>query len=208
MANTGTTANFSIKPSDGWVAVTAASAEYMRLRAIPDNHAFYVTSGSSTPASATLPATGTITVAGGVPIANETVTVGTTTYTWKAAAAAATEVTIGADAATSATNLAAKITANSTDVTVANDNGAGVITLKAVAVGAAGNATVLTEASTNVTVSGAGTFTGGTTNVRGYKVDECGFFECHVTNSNNYYIRVIDPYADKDLRIDAFYILT
>lgn len=45
------TANFSITPADGWVAVTSAGTNYFRVRSNTPNHAFFVTSAASTPAA-------------------------------------------------------------------------------------------------------------------------------------------------------------
>lgn len=111
-------------------------------------------SAGYTPAVA---ATGTVNITG-LPVANETVTINGQVYVFKAAAAGALEVTIGADANATGANLATKINANSVVVTA--NNVAGVVTLTAVSAGAAGNSITLAEAATNVTVSGA-TLTGG-----------------------------------------------
>jgi hypothetical protein len=45
------TANFSIAPEDGWVAVTAAATNFFRVRSSAPNHAFFVTSASALPAA-------------------------------------------------------------------------------------------------------------------------------------------------------------
>lgn len=45
------TANFFIDAEDGWTAVTAAGVDFIRIRSNTPNHAFYVTTGSETPAS-------------------------------------------------------------------------------------------------------------------------------------------------------------
>lgn len=103
-------------------------------------------------------ASGTLTFTG-LPVANETFVVHGITYTMKASAASATQVTIGADATATAVNVAAVVAANDTAVTAANV--AGVVTFTAVARGTGGNAFTLTEALTNATVSGSGTFAGG-----------------------------------------------
>lgn len=103
-------------------------------------------------------ATGSVTFSG-LPIANETVTIGgTEIYTFKAAAAAPFEVTIGADANATGANLATVIGADS--ILVTGVNAAGVVTLTAISAGASGNSITLAEAATNTTVSGA-TLTGG-----------------------------------------------
>jgi hypothetical protein len=48
------TANFTIKPEQGWVAVTTAGVSFLRIRSSTHNHPFYVTSGSSAPAATVL----------------------------------------------------------------------------------------------------------------------------------------------------------
>lgn len=41
---------FNIQPSDGWVAVTSAGVNFIRIRASVDSHAFYVTCAADAPA--------------------------------------------------------------------------------------------------------------------------------------------------------------
>lgn len=102
-------------------------------------------------------AAGTITFTG-LPVADETIAVNGTTYTFKAAAASATEITIGADATETASNTASKIDANDAGVDAVNV--AGVVTVSAAATGEYGNAITLAESATNTAVSGA-TLSGG-----------------------------------------------
>lgn len=45
------TANFSIDAEDGWTEVTSAGVDFIRIRSNTPSHAFYVTTGSSTPAT-------------------------------------------------------------------------------------------------------------------------------------------------------------
>lgn len=45
------TANFSIDAEDGWVAVTSAGTNFVRIRSNTPNHAFFVTSAASLPAA-------------------------------------------------------------------------------------------------------------------------------------------------------------
>jgi len=106
-------------------------------------------------------ATGTVTISGGVPIADEEVVIGDDTYVFKALAAAPFEVTIGGDAAITATNMISVINDDDTSGVTASDGGSGVAALTADVAGAVGNDIVLTEAATNTAVSGAGTLTGG-----------------------------------------------
>lgn len=45
------TANFFIDAEDGWTAVTSAGVDFIRIRSNTPKHAFFVTTGSSTPAA-------------------------------------------------------------------------------------------------------------------------------------------------------------
>jgi len=95
----------------------------------------------------------------GIPVANETFTIGANTYTWKAAAGAPFEITIGGDAATCVDNMVTVINTDDTAGVEALDYGS-VCLLRADATGFAGNAITTTEGCTNMTVSDA-TLTGG-----------------------------------------------
>ena len=110
-------------------------------------------------------ATGSITFTG-LSLADETVVVNGETYTFKASAGSATEITIGATAAITAANTAAKIAANDSDVHAYGSTN-GMVVLTATTRGTAGNDYTLTESATNTTVSGAGTFTGGAAQANG-----------------------------------------
>ena len=102
-------------------------------------------------------ATGVITYTG-VGLADETINISTETYTMKAAAGGAFEVTIGGTSAASMTNLVAEITANSTLLSATNVDGVGTVT--ALVVGDAGNDYAFTTNVTGATVD-ADTLTGG-----------------------------------------------
>ena len=45
------TANFDIAAADGWVAVTAAAVDFIRIRSNTPNHAIFISTGSTAPAS-------------------------------------------------------------------------------------------------------------------------------------------------------------
>lgn len=113
-----------------------------------------------TGATAAVAATGTITASDN-PSANDTVTVGATTYTFVASSPTGAQVLIGATAAASMANLAAIIsgmaTASASTTTV---------TVTASIAGTIGNSIVLAKSSTNLTVSGA-KLSGGTDYVAG-----------------------------------------
>jgi flagellin len=105
-------------------------------------------------------------------IADETVVIGATTYTFKASAAAANEVTIGASATETLANLAAAVnagagagvaygsgtTANLSATAVASGS---TVAFTAKVAGTGGNAIVSTETATLMGFSNAGTFAGG-----------------------------------------------
>ncbi|MFH0825291.1 MAG: hypothetical protein V2B18_21275 [Pseudomonadota bacterium] len=105
-------------------------------------------------------AQGTITL-GGLPSLDETFVVDDQTFTFKASRGGAGEVTLGANAPACVTNIAAAIALDLVSVTAADGSGDTVV-ITAAAAGTAGNALVLTEAATNMTVDGSGTL-GGTT---------------------------------------------
>ena len=129
------------------------------------------TAGDGTLATGTLTATGNFT-------ADDAVTIGDDTYTFKASPSAAYEVDLGADLATSLSNLAAAINATGTagttygtgtlanaDVTATSTATTVVVTAKQANAGTAGNSIVLTEdtdAGGVFSVTGSGTLTGAT----------------------------------------------
>lgn len=111
-----------------------------------------------------LRAKGTITFSTGATVANETITVNGKVYTAKAAPVVANrEFLVTAVFADAAASLVAAINyaeARALNEVVAS-NLAGVVTVAAVVEGTGGNAITLTEAATNVALSGA-TLSGGT----------------------------------------------
>lgn len=102
-------------------------------------------------------AQGTVTMTG-LPVADETMVVGTTTITARASGATTDEFNIGATVPSTLANLAAAINAGSeaANVTAWVDSTTTVI-VEADTAGTAGNSIVLTEAMTNVAVDGTGT---------------------------------------------------
>ena len=118
----------------------------------------------STPVNA-VASQGTITMSG-IATANETFVIDTQTFTWKAARAAAGEVTIGADAPAAVTNIVTAVTADLATVTAVDGTGDTVV-VTAATKGVAGDAIVFTEASTNMAVDGTGTLGATTAGVDG-----------------------------------------
>lgn len=128
-------------------------------------HEIDVSGGSTVAASRVLTTTGNA-------VADETVTIGSTVYTWKASAAAAFQVAIGGTASESLDNLVAAInlatgagTKYGTGTTVhpsvtASKTSASTVTVTAKVPGTPGNAIASTETMTNASWAGA-TLTGG-----------------------------------------------
>ena len=121
--------------------------------------------------AALLPATGTFTFEG-LPTATETIVVGATTYTWRAAVSTANDVLIGASIAACVSNIIAAINAGAGEGTiygtgtVANVSAGALeflspqFTLQAATAGAAGNSTATTETMADGFFNAA-TLTGG-----------------------------------------------
>lgn len=168
--------------------------------------------GEGTQASGTLTATGNFS-------ANDEVTIGATTYKFVAAPAAANDVDLGADLATSLSNLAAAI--NGSGVagttygtgTVANASVTATATATTVVVtaktaGAAGNSIVFTEDtdSGNVfSVSGSGTLTNGSdTNIDafifiGLEEKKAAYFDNIEQVMNNVDVNLANGLVDSDV---------
>ena len=143
-----------------------------------------------TPVNATK-ATGTLTL-DTKPTANDTMTIGTVVYTFKAVAVVAGDIAIGADLAASKVNIVAAI--KGTDgintahpVVTCGDFVANVLTITAEAVGPDGNVTT-TESFTAITnVFGADTLEGGLNGTVGTKgqimIDENKIYICTADNT-------------------------
>lgn len=100
----------------------------------------------------TTSATGTVTVTG-APTADQTLTVGTEVFIFKATSTSDNEIEISAVPATLAASIVSAINKACSDVTASNTEG--VITITAVHTGIAGNSILLSETATNIAVSGA-----------------------------------------------------
>lgn len=109
-------------------------------------------------------AQGTITISGGLPGANEKFTIHTVEFTFKASAASATEVTIGANADACVTNIAAKINAHPDLVGVvsaAANTTADTVVVTALAHTVATDSIVFSESTVaNFAMDGSGTLGG------------------------------------------------
>jgi hypothetical protein len=173
-----TTANYQLNPQDGWVQVATSASSFLRLSKVPHHLPVWLAFGASAPATVSAAGSGTFTFSGGVPTAGQTVVIGTETYTFRASASLAFEVTIGGSANATATNFAAVVNSTSTLVN-ASDNLAGVITITAKVPGSAGNYAT-SSAATHVSAGGAA-LTGGVDINSGFRWD-CSeiFFECAV----------------------------
>lgn len=204
---TVSTLNYTISAEDGWTLV-ATNPSYIHVRC-NHNAPWYIYVSASAPSLTSAIATGTVNITG-LPVAAETVTIGGQIYTWRAAVGAtANEVKIGADATACAANLAAAInlgagsgtvygSATTLNASVTASPAIGVITLTSRLAGTAGNAVTLTEASTNLTVSGA-TLTGGTDPNVGLRVsentgDSRDHYEKTGATTATVYVRTTCPY--------------
>lgn len=111
-------------------------------------------------------AQGTITMTG-VATANQTFTIDTQTFTWKAARTGTGEVTIGADAPAAVTNLVTAITAD-LDTVTAEDSTGDTVLVTSVVSGDAGNSIVFVDVdSSNMAFDGTGTLGATTLGVNG-----------------------------------------
>ena len=96
-----------------------------------------------------------------VPTADDTITVGETTYTFKASASLATEITIDASAVLTAAATVTAINANSTDVSAAVMEDTEIVKITAVTAGTDGNALALTSSNESAIRTSAAILTGG-----------------------------------------------
>lgn len=193
------TVDFNIVPTDGWVQI---GTNPTLLIAKPGSSVPWAVAVTSTgdPASEAQ-ATGTLTLAGNA-VANETVTIGSVTYTWKASASAANEVTVGASASASIDNLVAAVNNGSGTGGVQNPDASAVkasastMTVTARAAGSAGNSVATTETMTNGSFGGA-TLASGADAVRGLVFGKDAgrrmeAFELTATISGNVFARNLD----------------
>lgn len=167
-----------IGPEDGWVKI-ADAPNWIQIRAADSRQwQLALVAADATPSSESARASGTITFTD-QPLALGTVTVADEVFTFVAAAPTGNEILIGVDAAATVANLLLALSLN-TNIIVSSPTPL-VIAVQSAAVGTAGNTITLAESATNVTVSGAGTLTGGAdatpylTFVPTYQSDGWGF---------------------------------
>lgn len=195
------TVDFLISPNDDWTLV-ATNPDYLLIRPsvrFPWRLAVTTSGAPVAPAAAT----GTITFSG-VPLNNDTVTIGTSTFTFVTTTPSGpTQVAIGGSAAATRNNLLTNIPLVITPGLTINavSSGAADITLTAVVPGTAGNAFVLTESATNVSVTGSGTLLGGTAGTGSvvFKSEDDGardfYFESFAPLTGAFYVKADNPMA-------------
>jgi hypothetical protein len=204
------TLDYALVPSDGWTQVADAPA-FLLIGANVCELPFYVALGASAPSANSVNATGTLTFTG-LPVANETFTVGGVTYTFKASVTTtANQIKIGADATATAANVAAAVNAGVGSgtvygsATVANSlvsasSALGVVTFTSLREGTQGNAVTLTEALTNATVSGA-VLTGGVNAVRGVPIH--GHLRVQEALTTKVFVRVYEEAASSPFHLSV-----
>jgi hypothetical protein len=114
-----------------------------------------VTKGTPVFPTPALPAKGKITLTG-IPVANEAFVIGSQTFTFKSARGAPGQVTIGADAAGTCTNIITAVNLDIPTLVIASQGAGTTVIITAVALGLSGNSIIFTESATNITVDGAG----------------------------------------------------
>lgn len=127
-------------PSDGWHTVTVFGRFYERQL------------GSS------IAAVGDLTLSG-LPVADETFAIDSTTFTWKAAAGGDTEITIASTAQACIDNAVTVVNAKLSTCVVARVRD-DILRVTWGTLGTAGNAITFTEAMTNASANGSGTLGG------------------------------------------------
>jgi len=100
-------------------------------------------------------AVGTITLSD-VPTANDTITIDTEVYTFKASASASTEISIGATASATIDNIVTALNTNSS-ICSAQKGSTTILYVTYYLIGTAGNSIVFTESADNLTMDGSGT---------------------------------------------------
>lgn len=182
-----------LHPQDGWVEIAATSvANFLRINHTPHHIPIFIYVGNSPPATSPAIATGTVTFSTGVPVAAQTVTIGSETYTFVATRTAPFQVAIGGTNLVTATNFAAAVNSDSKLVTASDTSGT--VTLTAILGGTVGNYALATNA-TNVAVSGAN-MTGGVNVNPGFRID-CATEHFDGAFTGNVYARIQNNSNDK-----------
>lgn len=180
------TNNVTLHPQDGWVEVaTSGAAAFLRVSHFPCHIPIFLATGSSAPSLVGSAGTGTVTFSTGVPLATQTVTIGSETYTFAATRTVPFTVAIGATNLLTATNFAAAVNSDSSLVS-ASDTG-GVVTVTSKITNVNGNY-ALAKTATNVAVSGAA-MTGGANPNAGFR-DACPSSHFDGAYTGNLYARI------------------
>ena len=162
--------NVTIHPQDGWVQLSAGVTNFLRVSKFPDHVPVFLYAGSSAPTTNPAAATGSVVFTSGIPVATQTITIGTETWTFAATRTGAYTVAIGGTNLVTATNFAAAVNADSVIVSAADVSGT--VTITSIATGPQGNLTISgTAAHTTLT-----SMTGGALAQAGYR------WACHTTH--------------------------
>lgn len=186
MAATFQTVNVTLHASDGWVQLTAGgAANFLRVSHLPPHIPIFLATGNSAPSMTGTAGTGTFVFSTGVPLATQTIVVGSETYTFGATRTGPFTVAIGATNLITATNFTSAVNTDSTLVTASDTSGTVTLTSKVKNIG--GNYAT-TTAATNVAAGGAA-LTGGTNPNAGYR-DSCPSSHFDGAFTGNLYARI------------------
>lgn len=189
-----TTTEYNLEPEDGWTEISNAASTFI-LVGLDTNSKWEFYSGASAPADSPTAATQTLTLLGNA-VADETITINSTTLTFKASAANENEITIGGTAAETVTAIVAAINTHSVlgGLVYATDGTGDTVDIEAVVAGSGANSYATTETMTNGSW-GAATMAGGADTAVG--VSMSGSFMAAGGIADNAYIRAVVPGTTK-----------
>lgn len=131
----------------------------------------------------------------GVQTDADTIDINGQTITFRASSPAAHEILIGASGIITAQDLIAEINAYPSIYDVTASGTEGIVTLRAIATGTAGNSIVFTESAANLTVTGSGTLANGTASS---VIGATGNYEADLVNARIYILEGAADISDGD----------